>query len=237
MVAAVVWLPTNSFAAQSDERRQFADFSALYEKWFSVYELREISLHDLLTTILPIVVFFLAWVGYLFYRQYQERSLAHAAMAASRDLLRTIVDTAPVRVFWKDNNLRYLGCNALFAKDAGVAHPKDIIGMDDFQMPWSDDAVRYRSDDVTVMVSGVSKLFYEEQQSTADGRTIWLRTSKVRLTNQNHETMGVLGIYEDVTKRKQADADAPDPDHHIVELGTRVPSGNGQLKSRSSCRT
>jgi diguanylate cyclase (GGDEF)-like protein/PAS domain S-box-containing protein len=205
LVAAVVWLPTNGFAAQSDERLQFADFNALYEKWFGVYELRAVGLRNLLKTILPIVVFFLAWIGYLFYRQHQERSLAHVAMAASRDLLRTIVDTAPVRIFWKDNNLRYLGCNALFAKDAGVETPKDIIGMDDFQMPWGKDAVGYRSDDVTVMVSGVSKLFYEEQQNTADGRTIWLRTSKVRLTNQNHETMGVLGIYEDVTKRKQAD--------------------------------
>ncbi len=55
------------------------------------------------------------------------------------------------------------------------------------------------------MNSGAPKYSYDEQQTTPDGKTIWLRTSKVPLRNEANETMGVLGIYEDITERKQAE--------------------------------
>ena len=124
-------------------------------------------------------------------------------LAESRNLLQTVIDTAPVRVFWKDRDLRYLGCNPAFARDAGKASPADVIGKEDSEMGWAVHAEMYRADDRKVMESGAPKLAYDEPQATPDGRTIWLRTSKVPLRNQSHETIGVLGIYEDITERKQ----------------------------------
>jgi PAS domain S-box-containing protein len=136
-----------------------------------------------------------------------ERKQAEAALKESHHLLQTIIDTAPVRVFWKDRNLVYLGCNPAFANDAGMAGPDEVIGHDDFRMAWAELAERYRADDRAVMASGVARLFYEEPQTTADGRTIWLCTSKVPLRNSGGEMIGVLGIYDDITERKQlADA-------------------------------
>lgn len=38
----------------------------------------------------------------------------------STHLLKSIIQTAPLRIFWKDRHLNYLGCNDLFAHDAGV---------------------------------------------------------------------------------------------------------------------
>jgi PAS domain-containing protein len=55
-------------------------------------------------------------------------------------LLQEIMGQIPVRVFWKDRELRYLGCNTLFAKDAGFSAPEDLIGKDDFQMAWREHA-------------------------------------------------------------------------------------------------
>ena len=46
-------------------------------------------------------------------------------------------------------------------------------------------------------------MLFEEQQTTPDGKTIWLRTSKVPLQNEANETIGVLGIYEDITEQKR----------------------------------
>ena len=37
----------------------------------------------------------------------------------SQILLQRVINLLPIRVFWKDKNLVYLGCNNLFAKDAG----------------------------------------------------------------------------------------------------------------------
>jgi diguanylate cyclase (GGDEF)-like protein/PAS domain S-box-containing protein len=134
-----------------------------------------------------------------------QRSQTEAALAHSHNLLKTIIDTAPVRIFWKDKDLRYLGCNPLFAKDAGESQPADLIGKNDYQLGWRDQADIYRTDDRLVMESGLPRLFYEEPQTTPDGNTIILRTSKVPLQNQFNQTIGVLGIYDDITEQKHTE--------------------------------
>lgn len=128
---------------------------------------------------------------------------AEAALAESRNLLVSVINTAPMRVFWKDRDLRYLGCNLAFAADAGMQCPEDLIGKDDWHMGWAAQAELYRADDRAVIDSGVPKLSFDEPQTTPEGRTIWLRTSKVPLRNSANETVGILGIYEDISEYKR----------------------------------
>jgi diguanylate cyclase (GGDEF)-like protein len=52
------------------------------------------------------------------------------------------------------------------------------------------------------MGSNMPKLAVEEQLTIPDGKNIWLRTSKVPLQNEARETIGLLGIYEDITEQK-----------------------------------
>ncbi|MDD2918226.1 PAS domain S-box protein [Rhodoferax sp.] len=180
-------------------------YDTLYEKWFGNYEVKELGLQDWLKYISPVIILLLAWVGYLAYRRQVERNLAAAAIAESRDLLLAIIDAVPVRVFWKDRDLRYLGCNAAFAHDAGMPTPGEVIGKDDFHMGWAEQAELYRADDHLVMESGTARLSYDEPQTAPSGKNIWLRTSKVPLKNGRNEVVGVLGLYEDITERKQAE--------------------------------
>ena len=125
-----------------------------------------------------------------------------AALQESRQLLQTIIDSAPIRVFWKDRECRYLGCNPAFARDAGLQAPADLIGRDDFAMGWAEQAERYRADDQQVMESGQPRLDFEEPQTTPNGEVIWLRTSKVPLRDATGTVTGVLGLYDDITTRK-----------------------------------
>ena len=122
--------------------------------------------------------------------------------AESARLLQTIIDTTPTRVFWKDRNLQYLGCNPLFARDAGKQSPAELIGHDDSQMAWAEQAELYQSADRKVIETGVATLGYEEPQTTPSGDLIWLCTSKVPLRNRNGEIVGILGTYDDITERK-----------------------------------
>ena len=128
-----------------------------------------------------------------------------AALQESRYLLQTIIDSAPIRVFWKDRDCRYLGCNPAFAHDAGLQAPADLLGKDDFAMGWAGQAERYQADDRQVMASGQSRLNFEEPQTTPDGETIWLRTSKVPLRDAAGTVTGVLGLYDDITARKKVE--------------------------------
>ena len=134
-----------------------------------------------------------------------ERKLSETALAQSHDLLKTIVETMPMRVFWKGTDLRYLGCNTAFARDAGKQTPTDLIGRNDHDMGWAAQADLYRADDMAVMVNDAPRIAFEEPQTTPDGHTIWLRTSKIPLKDRTSQIVGVLGLYEDITQQKRDD--------------------------------
>jgi PAS domain S-box-containing protein len=114
-------------------------------------------------------------------------------------LLRSIIDGAPIRIFWKDRESRYLGCNMLFAKDAGLNHPDDIIGKTDFDLVSKAQAESYRADDRQVIETGSPKLGYQELETTAINQATWVRTSKTPLRDAQQNIIGVLGVYEDIT--------------------------------------
>lgn len=137
----------------------------------------------------------------------QALSAANEQAFQANRMLYTVLDTIPVRIFWKDRNLVYLGCNRLFAQDAGKTGTEEIIGRTDHDLSWQAVAGLYRSDDQQVIDSGQARLGYEEPQTTADGKTLWLRTSKVPLRDAAGEIIGVLGTYEDITEAKQIESE------------------------------
>jgi two-component system cell cycle sensor histidine kinase/response regulator CckA len=134
-----------------------------------------------------------------------DRKVAENKLQQSRQMLQLVLDTIPVRVFWKDLKFNYLGCNELFAKDAGLAKSEQILGKNDFELGWKEQAKLYRMDDKEVMESGKSKLNYEEPQDRPEGKRVWLRTSKIPLRENNRDIVGVLGTYEDITDKKEAE--------------------------------
>ena len=177
-------------------------YKTLYDKWFGAYETGNDTLLDLVKYFMPLVVLLVGWVGYLYRRRQVERRQALQAIAESRDLLLAIIAAVPVRVFWKDRSLRYLGCNMLFARDVDVAQADALIGQSDSDLGWAARAGSHAADEQAVLETGTAKLFYDECQTIASGRTICLRNSRVALRNSLGEIIGLLGIYEDITESK-----------------------------------
>ncbi len=145
-------------------------------------------------------------------RDITSRKLAENALkereselAETNRMLELILNTIPVRVFWKDKNFKFLGCNKLFAKDAGFDDPREIIGKTDYELNWKEQADLYHADDEKILASLQPILNIEEPQSSPDGNTIWLRMNKIQLKNIHNQTIGILGTYEDITQKKLAD--------------------------------
>ncbi len=133
-----------------------------------------------------------------------EHERSSGGPARSARLLQLVIDSIPQRVFWKDRDSRYLGCNRSFARDAGLDDPALIVGKTDFELAWKATAHLYVADDRLVMESNTPKIDIEEPMTFPDGRTIWLRTSKIPLRSEGDAVFGVLGMYEDVTEQRQA---------------------------------
>ncbi len=135
-------------------------------------------------------------------RDITKQKQAKVQLQESRNMLKLVLDTIPQRVFWKDLNLKYLGCNSTFAQDTNLTC-EEIIGKSDFDCIWKNWAQRYEDDDAIVINSLIPKLNYEEPTFINNDQKRWVRTSKIPLTNSQNEVIGVLGCYEDITEQKQ----------------------------------
>jgi signal transduction histidine kinase/CheY-like chemotaxis protein len=96
----------------------------------------------------------------------------------------------------------------------------------------------YRADDRQVMDGGVARLFYDEPQTTPQGQVIWLRTSKIPLKHEDGEIFGVLGVYEDITDRRQLADELEQYRHGLEELVTQRTAEltNARLQADASNR-
>ncbi|MBI5832241.1 MAG: PAS domain-containing protein [Armatimonadetes bacterium] len=146
-----------------------------------------------------------------------ERQRAEEDLWRSREILKAVLDSITVRVFWKDTDLNYLGCNLAFARDAGFEEPEQVIGRSDFDVVWRAQAEMYRSADYEVIATGTPRLLYEEPLTTGSGETVHVLTSKVPLRDAQGAVIGVLGTYLDITERKRADAQRDELQAQLVQ--------------------
>jgi PAS domain S-box-containing protein len=133
-----------------------------------------------------------------------DRKRAEEELYQSQQMLQIVIDSIPAGVFWKGQDLNYLGCNQKAAEDSGMESKQAIIGKTDFDLAWRAIAESYRADDELVMKSGVPKLNYEEKIIGPTGKESWVQTNKIPIRNQSGVVFGVMGTYEDITERKLA---------------------------------
>lgn len=144
---------------------------------------------------------------FTFVRDISERKQAENDLHQSQEFLQTVLNVLPLYVFWKDRQLSYLGCNQNFAEVVGLSSSEAILDKTDYDLPWSNtQATAYRADDLEVMESGLAKHEIIESQLQADGNQKFLETHKVPLYSLDGEIIGILGVYQDITTRKQAES-------------------------------
>lgn len=153
------------------------------------------------------------------------RKKIEMALQQNNAMLFTILNTIPQSVFWKDLDSRYLGCNSRFASAVGLQNQMEIVGKTDFDLPWPvAEAEAYRADDRHVMESKVPKEHILEPLQQADGSRLWIDTTKLPLQDQTGNVFGVLGIYTDVTERRQMEEAVQQADDilHNMQMGLYV---------------
>ncbi len=170
-----------------------------------------------------------------------ERKRSEEEVRASRKMLQSILDAIPQRVFWKDKNCVYLGCNRPFATDAGLDSPAAIVGKNDFELSWAGVAGRYRADDQQVMAQRTAKFNFHERQTRPDGSELWLQTNKIPLLDLYGQVTGVLGTYEDISERKRAEEELRLMQFSLEHASDAVYwiSSQGRIVyvNRAACRT
>jgi diguanylate cyclase (GGDEF)-like protein/PAS domain S-box-containing protein len=133
-----------------------------------------------------------------------DRINAETEARRSKQMLESLIDNIPQRIFWKDRDSRYLGCNSAFARDADLASKEQVVGMTDADLPWWRSAVQLREDDCRVIATG-EPLMNLECDVERDSEVRASITSKMPLLDGAGRIIGVLGSYDDTTERKRAE--------------------------------
>jgi PAS domain S-box-containing protein len=120
---------------------------------------------------------------------------------ALQQQLQTVIDNAPLRIYVKDREHRFIAINHAASAAAGLA-PEELIGrtVEDFMAPES--AEISRAGDNQVLLNG--DVFEGEETLRIDGETRTLLTSKFPLLNDAGDIYAVCGISADVTAIQQA---------------------------------
>lgn len=119
---------------------------------------------------------------------------------ASRDFLQNILDTTPSLIFWKDRDLRFVGCNQATARLFGLDKPEDIIGKTN--RDFSKIMEQYEAADHRVMESGLPEYHLIENGVDASGNPLWFDTNRVPQRNAAGEVTGILVFMDDITAQK-----------------------------------
>lgn len=126
-------------------------------------------------------------------------------LESERSFLKTLIRTIPNLVWMKDTEGVYLACNAEFERFFG--HPEaQIVGKTDYDFIDRELAEFFRDHDRAAMSAGKPTVNEEWITYASDGHRAYLVTTKTPMYGPDGGIIGVLGISQDITDRKLAEA-------------------------------
>ena len=152
------------------------------------------------------------------------RKRAGAELARSQQLFQAMLDTIPLRVFWKSRDGVYLGCNRAFLNESSMTDPDQIIGKTDFELDWRDRAEQFRAEDLVVLDSGRPQLGFEKPELHNDGRQTLVRLNKAPLFDADGNVVGLLGTIEDLTDHLRTEKALKESEAFLASILENIPS-------------
>lgn len=118
--------------------------------------------------------------------------------------LRTMIDTLPMMVWFKDTDSRFLVVNQGLA--AACSHSVDsMVGKSDPDVWQREHAEAYRADDMEVMATGRLKTM-EEPFVDAHNGSVWVETFKAPVLDEDGRVLGTVGVSRDISERRAVEA-------------------------------
>ena len=131
----------------------------------------------------------------------RQLSSIRIKLTKEQSLLRSLIDSSPDLIFFKDLNSNYVGCNLEFSKYLGISE-NDLIGKNDFNYFSPESAERYHEYD-RLLIRERQPIRSEEWITTPDGRKRLMDTFKVLYFDKNGDAIGIMAISRDITEREE----------------------------------
>lgn len=173
--------------------------TVLKQMWFAVL------------IIYPIVSFLLSVILYNGFKNNETRlalidgeskyKMLYKENQNKQTLLKTLVDSVPDLIFYKDNKGVYAGCNAAFEKYLG-RDENALVGRTDLELFNKERAESFIAVDKEILEQG-KPIKTEDLSAYPDGTEVYLETIKTSYFDKQGNLLGLIGISRDVTERKK----------------------------------
>ncbi len=133
-----------------------------------------------------------------------ERVIAQKRVLEIQQFLETVVNSIPVRVFWKDKDLVYKGGNEVFLKDVKLNSEEELIGKTNDAFFDPEELIFFQKIFHEVLVTGRPILNFKTWLNARTVSGMYILASVVPLFSKSgNEVTGVLGCYQDITLLKK----------------------------------
>ena len=134
-----------------------------------------------------------------------EKKRTENQLNYERDLLRSLLDTIPDRIYFKDRDSHFIRISRALADQFGLDDPEEAIGKSDFDFFTREHAQPAFEDEQKIIETGKPIIGKTEKETWSDGGTTWALTTKMALQNTEGEIIGTFGVSKDITELKQAE--------------------------------
>ena len=133
-----------------------------------------------------------------------ERRKAELSLAKERNLLSTLMDNLPHRIYFKDLDSRFIVVSRACSEWHGFKNPADMMGKSDEDLFSTEHADAALADEREIIRTGNPIVDYEEKETRPDSEDTWASTTKMPLRDAEGHIIGTFGISRDITEKKRA---------------------------------
>jgi len=169
-------------------------------------------------------------------RDITRRKLAEIALENEKNMLRTVIDNIPDKIYAKDLKGRFLLCNQAVATRMGTKDPADITGKSDFDFLPRALARQFHNDEQAIIRSGQPLVNHVEPLNHAAATKKWNLTTKVPLRDKKGKIIGIVGLGRDITAQKQAEEEREKVILELQEALKKVNTLKGLIPICAACK-
>jgi PAS domain S-box-containing protein len=115
---------------------------------------------------------------------------------------KTLLESLPQCLFYKNANLEFESCNHNFASSHNL-DPCEVIGKTDYDFYPKDMAEKFRADDRAILAFG--RPMDIEEEGLIGGKKALVHVSKTPFKDEYGNSIGILGLFWDITDLKKAE--------------------------------
>lgn len=143
-------------------------------------------------------------------------------LISQKKFLKTLIDTIPDYVFYKDNEGVYLGCNRAMADIIFQKNEKDVIGKNDGDLLEDKQLAQCFIKQDQEVIDEEKTVIYEDMIIDNQNSQLDLETIKVPFYDEDGNIAGIIGISRDITIRKYAEEQIKESEERFRQLAQSI---------------